>query len=1595
MGNVEEHLATSTSPPAHTWRKRGFSKYMSMRIDHVIAPLDTLSIKGRSFYIVERYEVGGNTFGSDHFPTFFTISPRARTEESQKRERTHDDDCITLHDDEHQAETLSENQAAAAATSLPEMDVKTLISNVIQRWERTSIQGYKASRKFVNSENPSYAVELGELNEINEFFTTMARVVAESDASPAIEAAPPACLATYSLQDHEFLPHNTEKVLPDTRLAMGKQGRICQVLWDTGAFYNIMSRRTANRLGLKINTHAKKPIMLLADRSTASPVGDVHAPIRFGPSTQINVQFFIMEDCPREAMLGSHFMSTVGAILNTKDGTITIAADGQQVDIRYEVATNQTISNVAAMHATACTTVPPRTEMNVEVQFAFTRRDITDEWGLVNDANNHAVTVAKGFTCALKAAHKRNRYHCRVMNASDKAVVIKNDIALATFHPIFQDYDVVPAQEWIGNDSPKSNTGIANESNVEATASAQIPTTEAAEESDIARQWEQHVHLKDLDMAQAESNLTRNQYNRLRRVILKYHQLWDTRPKEPPPDADVCTFSIKGNPRHAAKTRPMNPPERQQLRQLIQGQLEKRIIEPSTSRFSSAVVLIPKKGGGIRFAVDYRALNASIDADSYTLPRVDEALSSLHGNHYFSSLDMKEAFWSVPLDENCRQYTAFQTPDGLMQYRRMPMGLKTASAVFCRYVDRMLGSLKWTNVLAYVDDLLIFGKTTDEHINALEQVFGRLAKYNMTLGANKCVFLANSVGFLGHVVDKQGVRTDEKKSAAIKAIELPNSLKEMQAAMGLMRYYRKFIRNFSKVEAPIRRKMGKPAEWRKKKGKVVYTDDEKHAFYTIREALTKDPILAHPDWAQPFEVHTDASYQGLGATLTQKIEGKERVISFASRCLTKPEVNYSVWELECLAMIWAMRLFRMYLSCTEFTVVTDSKAAAHIMGDTAHKNTGRLLRWSLAVQEFYPFNIKHRKATQHGDADGLSRLAEKATDSPSPDAATEIQPGTILCHAAFFPPLDASAQNAEEFATLQQGDGWCRKMREHACVGETEAQPGRIYVGNTGLLLRRATGRTQDQILVPESLRAFILRRYHGIPVSGHVGRRRTYSQIRNSYFWPGMSKDVGRWVQACLACKRRKTPRPMNAGNPGAVSVATRPWETVSIDIVSAACTSQGGHTKILTAIDLFTRYVIAVPLYRASAKEIGGALFNNLFCKFGKPKRIHSDEGREFVNTALKALFSKWGIIQTSTGGYQPQANPVERFHRFLNSSMTILQKKFGAAWPEYLQAAVFAYNASTNDATGFTPYELIFAGKKPTLLQEMELQSTGDQQETTKDTLEYHQEAGRRLQKAYELVRAQQERMRSANEKRINDRKGPRQAKLPKYEVDDHILFWEPAQPRHMLLPADQENQEEQQSFTAPAKWKDRWSGPHIISKVSPDRTGFRYSFYHKKRGKVITTHVNKICRFMPWSQGILSTSGNIDEKMLYKAGEWVEKGALIVVPLERPYPFGIAKVLNTKTDGTLSLQWYGNKENSIKGSYLPGWTTPTKTSIYYAEEKKKTNHTPYTTSMDDISLNQRDVIMHDFELTKTNKLPAPLLRAIARDPYVWWDPEAKAK
>ena len=422
-------------------------------------------------------------------------------------------------------------------------------------------------------------------------------------------------------------------------------------------------------------------------------------------------------------------------------------------------------------------------------------------------------------------------------------------------------------------------------------------------------------------------------------------------------------------------------------KELIKGEvekmLEKGVIRKSKSPWASPVVLVPKKNGEIRFCIDYRKLNAVTIRDEHPLPRIDDMLDTFNGSKWFSSMDLASGYWQVEMDEEDAQKTAFITSEGLYEWTVMPFGLTNAPATFQRMMHEVLGDLIYTKAPVYIDDINTHSITFEQHLKDLAEVFQRIRSARLKLRADKCKFCFNEIEFLGYVVGKDGIKTDKKKIEKIMNYPRPITITELKGFLGLASYYRRFIKDFSKIAKPLNDLMKniqyegitKQREQNKKisiKGKWKETQQE--SFDILKEKLCTAPILAYPDFKKEFILYTDASGYALGAVLSQKAEDrKEHVIFYASKSLTSAEQNYSTTELECYAVVWAIEKFHPYLEGKKFKVVTDHYALKWLQTNALK---GRRARWILKLQP-YNFEIIYKEGKKHKNADALSRIPQR------------------------------------------------------------------------------------------------------------------------------------------------------------------------------------------------------------------------------------------------------------------------------------------------------------------------------------------------------------------------------------------------------------------------------------------------------------------------------------------------------------------------------------------------------------------------------------------------------------------------------------------
>jgi hypothetical protein len=418
------------------------------------------------------------------------------------------------------------------------------------------------------------------------------------------------------------------------------------------------------------------------------------------------------------------------------------------------------------------------------------------------------------------------------------------------------------------------------------------------------------------------------------------------------------------------------------IKEEIDKMLKKGVIKKSTSPWASPVVLVPKKNGKIRFCIDYRDLNKITEKDVYPLPKIDDMLDTFNGSKWFTSIDLASGYWQIEMDEEDAKKTAFITGEGLYEWKVMPFGLTNAPGTFQRMMHEVLGDLIYTKAPVYIDDVNIHSKTFTQHLQDIDEVFSKIQKAGLKLRLDKCKFCFGEIEFLGYVIGRDGIKTDEKKIEKIKNYPKPRTVTELKGFLGLASYYRRFIKDFSSIAKPLN-DLQKDLEYKKDvKQKIQnqsieitkkWKEDQEKSFETLKEKLCTTPVLAYPDFEKDFILHTDASGFALGAVLSQIGEDKkEHPIYYASKSLTKAEQNYSTTELECYAVVWAVEKFYQYLEGNNFKIITDHYALKWLKNNALK---GRRARWILKLQPYMnSMEIIHKEGRKHKNADALSRL---------------------------------------------------------------------------------------------------------------------------------------------------------------------------------------------------------------------------------------------------------------------------------------------------------------------------------------------------------------------------------------------------------------------------------------------------------------------------------------------------------------------------------------------------------------------------------------------------------------------------------------------
>lgn len=760
------------------------------------------------------------------------------------------------------------------------------------------------------------------------------------------------------------------------------------------------------------------------------------------------------------------------------------------------------------------------------------------------------------------------------------------------------------------------------------------------------------------------SNLTAQQHRELCKIMRKYRD--STQNKE------TKANRIQHNIRLMKETSVYQHPYRTSFEKqtFIQNEVKKLLAEGkirhSSSPYGSPVVLPVKKNGSYRFAIDYRRLNAITQRDGFPLPRIDDLLDRISGAKYFAIMDAKSGYHQVPMAQADVPKTAFVTSDGQYEWLVMPFGLCNAPATFQRMMTQILLGLAPKRCVFYIDDILVFGATWENFIENLDKVLNALTGAGIELNWTKCHFGYTEIEFLGHVVSQDGIRPSKTKSQDLQQYPTPEDKKSLQSFLGLAGYFSKFVPNYSSKVFCLRQLLRQKANWK-------WTQIHQHAFDTIKADLFHAPTLVHYKQECDHLLFTDASGVGLGAVLVQVENGIQSPIAYASRALSDAEKRYNTTEKEALAVVWAItEKFFVYLQGRRFTVKTDH---ANLCGELKlnKPSTARLSRMILRLQE-YDFRLEYTKGNAN-IADGLSRIPEPVVAMVKPTQ------GNSDCYTG------VEHQNLPKFRLEQEKDQNLRHLIQILEKHPNERDFHERKRVKSYHLLSEILCHNSRKVL-PIHLRPDEMARVHRI---SHPGVTRMIATLRTEFWWPTMNQDVRGFCRKCLQCqKQAQIPR---KGITQAINTTTV-FELCGVDIIGPISKSSlDDHKYIVTAIDLHSRFAFAEAVSSQTISQVI-CFLKRIFCLFGSPKAILTDNARIFRSTEFKHFCQYHCIEHRFTPVGHPQTNGAnERFNKTLLSQLRKMASHDMQRWDLCLPDIIFGYNNTVNLAHGLTPFLAMF--------------------------------------------------------------------------------------------------------------------------------------------------------------------------------------------------------------------------------------------------------------------------------------------------------------
>jgi hypothetical protein len=758
----------------------------------------------------------------------------------------------------------------------------------------------------------------------------------------------------------------------------------------------------------------------------------------------------------------------------------------------------------------------------------------------------------------------------------------------------------------------------------------------------------------------------------------------------------------------------LNPLQFTEQTKQVEDLLQKGLIRHSKSPWGAPVLFVRKPDGSWRMCVDYRVLNASTIRNGFPLPRIQELIDQVGHATTYTKIDLLSGFWQLPMAKDSIEKTAFNTRDGKYEFLVMPFGLTNAPPTFQATMNQIFRKVLNKFVVVYLDDILIYSKTKKEHLEHIQQVLLILREAGLYAKPSKCVFGVSEVEFCGHMVGNGKVRMLQDKIQAITDWPQPTTVHHARQFLGLCSYYRRYIKNFAHIAAPLHGLLA--TEGTNKHRSIQWAYGCEVAFRELKDKISDSPVLLQPDTTKPFIIETDASDFAQGAQLLQVgTDGKEHPVAYHSRKFSPAERNYPTHERELLAIKDAIRAWDHYIQNGHTTIVRTDHAGLQYM-HTTKVLSKRLARW---LDEFqaYDLDIRYKPGSQMIVPDALSRRPDLT--EPSSNAPESLNQLTLS-----LVDVTDYMQDYIRYGTLPDTTEDARYIESVASKFRYEDE-----------LQHRDSPQQPWTTVLPLWSRADTLDSFHR--TYGHCNEVTLFGLLKDRYWWPTLKQDVRNYCRYCKECQltqqrhENQTLAPLAPSTKWS-SAALQPFDRWGLDLIGVLPKTKGGKKWIVTAVDYATRWPVAQALDEATAENLAEFVFQ-LYLNYGAPKEIVTDQGGNLWAEAMDTFFTKLGTRHTGTTAYHPRTNgAVESLNKVLGKALSkYLVGKSRHSWDDYLNQALFAARVRIHSTTKQSPFFLLYGrdARLPTDMNPL-LSDNLDDDATRLPLLETARQEARRL-------------------------------------------------------------------------------------------------------------------------------------------------------------------------------------------------------------------------------------------------------------------------